>query len=75
MQLVDDEGMVAVAYMDDIMIATKGSLKKPPTQDRMVLQLFMDNNMCIEVDNCVFDISETRCYGGINLRFNKTFIN
>jgi len=55
----EDEGMVVVAYIDDILIATKGSLEKHRRQVSKVFQLLMDNNMCIEIDKCVFDESET----------------
>jgi hypothetical protein len=54
-----DEGMVVVAYIDDILIATKGSLEKHHRQVSKVFQLLMDNHMCIEIDKCVFDVSET----------------
>jgi len=55
----DDEGMVVVAYIDDILIATKGSLEKLHRQVSKVFQLLMDNNMCSEIDKCVFDVTET----------------
>jgi len=59
----DDEGMVVVAYIDDILIATKGSLEKHHRQVSKVFQLLMDNTMCIEIDKCVFDASETAFLG------------
>ena len=55
----EDGGMVVVAYIDDILIATKGSLDKHHKQVSRVFQLLMDNEMCIEKDKCVFDTSET----------------
>jgi len=55
----DDEGIVVVAYIDDILIATKGSLEKHHRQVSKVFQLLMDNNMCIKIDKCVFDETET----------------
>jgi len=58
-----DEGMVVVAYIDDILIATKGSLDKHHKQVSKVFQLLMDNNMCIEIDKCIFDASETTILG------------
>jgi len=67
--------MVAVAYVDDILIATKGSLKKYHIQVSKVFQLLMDNHMCIEIDKCVFDVSETTFLGfvvsGTRLRMDS----
>jgi len=40
-----DEGMVVAAYIDDILIATKGSLEKHHKQVSKVFQLLMDNGM------------------------------
>jgi hypothetical protein len=60
-----EEGMVVVAYLDDILIATSGSLKKHHTQVSKVFQLLMDNHMCIEMDKCVFDATETAILGFI----------
>jgi len=59
----EDEGMVVVAYIDDILIATKGSLEKHHKQVSKVFQLLMDNNMCVEIDKCIFDASETTFLG------------
>jgi len=59
----DDNGMVVVAYIDDILIATKGSLDKHHKQVSKVFQLLMDNNMCVEIDKCVFNASETTFLG------------
>jgi len=55
----EDDGMVVVAYIDDISIATKGSLEKHHRQVSKVFQLLMDNHMCIEIDKCIFDATET----------------
>ena len=52
-----------VAYIDNILIATKGSLDKHHKQVSKVFQLLMDNNMCIEIDKCVFDASQTTFLG------------
>jgi hypothetical protein len=54
----ENKGMVVVAYIDDILIATKGSLQKYHHQVSKVFQLLMDNHMCIEIDKCVFDTTE-----------------
>jgi len=43
----EDKGMVVVAYIDDITIATKGNLEKQHRQVSKVFQLFMDNQMCV----------------------------
>jgi hypothetical protein len=59
----EDEGMAVVAYIVDILIATKGSLDKHHRQVSKVFQLLMDNHMCMEIDKCVFDVSETAFVG------------
>ena len=59
----DDDGMVGVAYIDEILIATKGPLRKHHNQVSKVFQLLMDNHMCIEIDKCVFDVQETTFLG------------
>jgi len=51
--------MVVVAYINDILIATKESLEKHHKQVSKGFQLLMDNHMCIEIDKCIFDASET----------------
>jgi len=61
----DDEGMTVVAYIDDILIATKGSLEKHHRQVSKVFQLLMDNKLCIEIDKCVFDATQTPFLGFI----------
>jgi len=60
-----DGGMVVVAYIDDILIATKGSIDKHHIQVGKVFQLLMDNNMCVEIDKCVFDAEEVPFLGFI----------
>jgi hypothetical protein len=54
----DNGGMVVVVYIDDILIATKGSLDKHHRQVSKVFQLLMDNHMCVEIDKCIFDAME-----------------
>jgi hypothetical protein len=54
----DDGGMVVVAYIDDILISTKGLLEKHHRQVSKVFQLLMDNHMCVEIDKCIFDAKE-----------------
>jgi hypothetical protein len=54
--LPDDQGMVVVAYIDDILIATKGSLEKHHRQVSQMFQLLIYSHMCIEIDMCVFDV-------------------
>jgi len=58
-----DGGMVVVAYIDDVLIATKGSLQKHHTQVGKVFQLLMDNDMCVEIDKCIFDAKEVPFLG------------
>jgi hypothetical protein len=58
--LVDkDGGMVVVAYIDDILIATKGSLEKHHRQVSKVFQLHMYQTMYIKINKRVFDATET----------------
>jgi len=52
------EGMVVVAYIDDIIIAMKGSLEKHTRQVGKVFDLFLENQMCVEIDTCVFEQTE-----------------
>jgi hypothetical protein len=61
----EDEGMVVVAYIDDISIATKGSLSKHQKQVGKVFDLLTENKMCLEIDKCVFDAKEVTYLGFI----------
>jgi hypothetical protein len=60
-----DEGMIVVAYIDDILIATKGSIQKHRKQVSKVFQLLMDNPMCVKIDKCIFDATSTPFLGCI----------
>jgi hypothetical protein len=60
-----DEGMVVVAYVNDIIIATKGSLEKYRLQVGKVFDLVLENNMCIEIDKCVCEQTEASFLGSI----------
>jgi hypothetical protein len=51
----DNGGMVVVAYIDDVLIATKGSLEKHHKPVSIVFQLPMDHHMCGKNDKCIFD--------------------
>jgi len=55
----EDEGMVVVAYIDDILIATKGSLENHHRRVSKGFQLLMDNNMSIKMDKCIFEVHKT----------------
>jgi hypothetical protein len=57
--------MVVVAYIDDILIPTKGSLQKHHRQVTKVFQLLMENKLCIEIDKCIFDATRTPFLGFI----------
>jgi hypothetical protein len=59
----EDNGMVVVAYIDDIIIATKGSVEKHRRQVGKVFDLLLENNMCIEIDKCVFEQTEASFLG------------
>jgi len=61
----EDGGMVVVAYIDDILIATKGSINKHRKQVGKVFDLLLENNMCLEIDMCVFDATEVSYLGFI----------
>jgi len=61
----EDEGMVVVAYINDILIATKESLAKHQQQVGKVFDLFVENKMCLEIDTCVFDAKEVTYLGFI----------
>jgi hypothetical protein len=62
---IDDDGgmVVVVVYIDDILIATKGSLEKHQHQVSKVFQLLMNNHMCVEIDKCIFDAKEVPFLG------------
>jgi len=57
--------MVVVAYIDDIIIATKGSVEKHRKQVGKVFDLLLENQMCIEIDKCVFEQQEEPFLGFI----------
>jgi hypothetical protein len=61
----EDEGMVVVASIDDILIATIGSIEQHHKQVSKVFQLLMDNHMCIEIDKCILDSSKIPFLGFI----------
>ena len=61
----EDEGMVIVAYIDDILIANKGSLAKHQKQVRKVFALLEENKMCLGIDKCFFDAMEVTYLGFI----------
>lgn len=61
----DDEGMVVVAYIDDIIIATKGSVEKHTRQLGKVVDLFLENHTSVEIIKCVFEQTEASFLGFI----------
>jgi hypothetical protein len=61
----EDAGMVVVAYMDDIIIATKGLVENYRRQVGKVFDLLLQNQMCVEIDKCVFEQTEVSCHGFI----------
>jgi len=50
--------MVVVAYIDNILIATNGSLAKHQKLLGMVLDLLAEIKLCLEIDKCVFDAKD-----------------
>jgi hypothetical protein len=61
----ENEGIVVVAYIDDIIIATKGSVEKHRRQVGKVFDLLLENQMCIEIDKYVFEQTEAVFLGFI----------
>jgi hypothetical protein len=59
----EDGGMVVVAYVNDILIATKESLEKHHRQVSKVFQLLRDNHMCVQIERCIFDAKEVPFLG------------
>jgi len=59
----EDQGMVVVSYIDDIHIATTGSLEKHHKPVSKVFQLSMDNHMFIEIHKSVFNVAKTPFLG------------
>lgn len=56
-------GMLVVAYIDDILIATKGSLQKHHDQVSKVFQLHMDNHMYNSIDKGIFNAKDVPFLG------------
>lgn len=54
-----DNGIFVVAYINDILRATKRSLEKHLDQVLQWIQSLMENYMCIEIDKYVIDAAET----------------
>jgi len=61
----EDKEMVVVAYIDDMIIATKGSIEKHRRQVGKVFDLLLENQMCVEIDKCVFVQKEPSFLGFI----------
>jgi hypothetical protein len=61
----EDGGMVVVAYIDDLLIATRGSIQKHRKQVGKVFDLLLKNKLCLEIDKCVFDATEVSYLGFI----------
>jgi hypothetical protein len=61
----EDNGMVVIANIDDIVIATKGSKYKNRRQVGTVFDLLLKNNMCVSIDKCAFDQTEVLFLGFI----------
>jgi hypothetical protein len=59
----DDGGMVVVAYIDDILMTPKGSIEKHHRQVSKLFKLLMDNHMCVEIEQCIFDAKEVPFLG------------
>jgi len=55
--------MVVVAYMDDILMTPKGSIEKHHRQVSKLFKLLMDNHMCVEIEQCIFDAKEVPFLG------------
>jgi hypothetical protein len=46
---------VTVCYIDDVMIATKGTKKEYHEYVGKILQVLQDNELVVEIDKCEFD--------------------
>jgi len=55
----EDGGMVVVAYMDDIIIATKGRSKSIISRFPNYFN-YKWTTLCVEIDKCIFDAKEVR---------------
>jgi hypothetical protein len=60
-----DKGMVVVAYIDDIIIANKGSVEKHRRQAGKVFDILHENTICVEISQCVFEQIEPSFLGFI----------
>jgi hypothetical protein len=49
----DDD--VTVCYIDDVMIATKGTKEEHQKYVGKILQVLQDNALVVEIDKCEFD--------------------
>jgi hypothetical protein len=69
-----DDGLVVEAIIDDIIIATKGSVEKHRKQVEKVFDLLLENKMYVEIDKCVFEQKEASFLGfivsGNSIRMN-----
>jgi len=54
----EDEGMLVVAYIADIIISNKGSVEKDQRQLGKGFDSLLENQMCIDIDKCVFEQTE-----------------
>jgi hypothetical protein len=54
---------VAVCYIDDVMIATKGTKEEHHEYIGKVLQVLHDNELVVEIDKCEFDQQEVEFLG------------
>jgi hypothetical protein len=52
-----------MAFINDILIPTNGSLEKHHKQVSKVFQLLMDNNMYTEINKCIFDANGVPLFG------------
>jgi len=62
-ELDKDDWMVVITYIDNIMIATRGSIEKHLRQVSKVFQITMDSNMCNRMEKCIFDAVDARLVG------------
>jgi hypothetical protein len=63
--IVQDEGMVVVAYIDSMIMATQGSVEQHRQQVRKVLDLLLKNQRGVEIDKSVFELTEESFLGFI----------
>jgi hypothetical protein len=59
----EEEGMIVVAYIDDIIIMTEESMQQHKLQVGKVFDVLLENRMSVEIYQCVFKQLEASFLG------------